>query len=82
MRTSGTPTTSLRAVIWMAVEATIFAGIAAVATLVIAGIRTYYGPWADPPGTNESWWALLTLALGLAAWRFVRRSRRDRAATS
>lgn len=82
MGTSGSSITSLRAVIWLAVEATICAGIAAVATLVIAGIRTYYGPWADPPGTNESWWALFTVAVGLAAWRFVRRSRRDRAATS
>ncbi|MFT4296738.1 MAG: hypothetical protein QM582_15150 [Micropruina sp.] len=69
------PEVALVAAIWLLVETAVFSGVATVLALVIAGVRTYYGPWADPPGSDEVWYLLLAVAIGLAVWRFLRRWR-------
>ncbi|WP_152364540.1 hypothetical protein [Microlunatus speluncae] len=33
------------------------------ATMLIMSIRFYYGPWADPPGTNEMHVVFMVLAV-------------------
>lgn len=71
-----TPQMALRAAFWLLVETGVLVGLAVALTLVIAGIRTYYGPDANPPWTTESWYVLLTVAIIIAGWRCVRRLRR------
>ena len=47
------------------------------ATLLITGIRMYYGPWADPPGSDELHVALMWLAAVVAIFHTVLRWRRS-----
>ncbi len=74
------PTARWQLIVWCSLTFVVELGalliLALGATLLIAGIRMYYGPWADPPGTDEMHVALMILAGVIAVIHSARRWQR------
>ncbi|GAB3761055.1 hypothetical protein [Microlunatus parietis] len=62
----GTPARRWELIVWCSLTFVAELGallvLATGAAMLIMGIRMYYGPWADPPGTDELHVALMALA--------------------